>query len=194
MESYNGSIWKHYQKGFVPNEFVPYLRERTKDYWGNEVEINMWKGPMPAATVQPELVRINKGMQFMKMFADDPCPVGFQKDPVNMGYCIKEELRHEPVFYTDKAFIPLKQYFNGSADSGGVKERNEDYRRISEQTDMRSVNPLTGLYTVYFQPLQSSSPIRYVNPTTGPEKYDSSWNLYRQSSYAKMPTADSYLG
>jgi hypothetical protein len=194
MESYNGSVWKHYQPGFVDDTFIPYLRERTEDAWGNQVEINMWKDSLPATTVQPELVRINKGMSFMKMFEEDPCPVGFQKDPVNMGYCIKEELRHEPVFYTEKAFIPLKQYFNGPADNGGVRKRVEDYRRVSEQTDMRSVNPMNGQYTVYFQPLQSSSNTRYVNPTTGPEKYDASWNFYRQSSYAKMATGDSYLG
>jgi len=73
MESYNGSVWKHYQPGFVDDMYVPYLRETTVDRWGNRVEINNWKGPMPASTVQPELVRINRGLSYMRLFSDDPC-------------------------------------------------------------------------------------------------------------------------
>ena len=190
----NSSVWKHYQFGYVPDEFVPYLREATTDAWGNKVEVNNWKGPMPTSTVQPELVRINRGLSFQRLFSSDPCPPGWVNDPENLGYCVAETLRHEPVFYTDKAFIPMKQYFDGPADSAGVVPRNGDYRRISEQTDMRSVNPLTGHYTVYYQPVNSSAHTRYTNPTPGPELYDATWNKARQNSYATMATKDSYLG
>lgn len=190
----NSSVWKHYQVGYIDDSFVPYLRESTADAWGNKVEINNWKGPMPESTVQPELVRINKGLSFQRLFSNDPCPPGWKNDPETLGYCVADELRHEPVFYTDKAFIPMKQYFDGPADKAGVVPRNGGYRRISEQTDMRSVNPITGHYTVYYQPNNSSARTRYVNPTPGPEMYDSSWNKARQNRYASMATKDSYLG
>lgn len=190
----NNSVWARYQPGYVTPEFIPYLREQTTDAWGNQVEINNWKRSMPSSTVQPELVRMNLGMRFQRLFEVDPCPPGWKKDPNELAYCIPEELRHEPVFYTNKAFIPLKQYFNGSAESGGVLLRDQGYRRISEQTDLRSVNPFTGEYTVYYQPIESSAHTRYVSPTPGPQKFDTSWNKARQSSYASMPTRDSYLG
>ncbi len=191
----NSSVWKHYQPGYVADEYVPYLRELATDAYGNDVEVNNWKGPMPTTMVQPELVRINKGLTYMRLYADDPCALGWKKDPNNLGYCVQEPLRHEPVFYTKKAFIAKNQYFNGPQYENGVLNRNEDYRRISEQTDMRSVNPLTGEYTVYYQPLQSAARTRYLTPVIGDkEKFDKSWNLSRQSGYAKMPTADSLLG
>ena len=192
MDSFNGSVWKHYQPGFIDDLYVPYLRETTTDAWGNKVEINNWKEPMPPTMVQPELVRINRGLSFMKLFSTDPCPVGWVSDKQNLGYCVTEPLRHESVFYTDKAFIPQKQYFDGPAENG-VVQRNGGYRRISEQTDMRSVNPLNGQYTVYYQPVQSSAPIRYVNPTPSDDMFDGSWNKARQGRYASMPSKDSLL-
>lgn len=188
------SVWTRYQPGFIDDTFVPYLKEKTTDAWGNAVQINNWKGPMPSSTVQPELVRINRGLSFQRLFSNDACPPGWKNDPENLGYCVADDLRHEPVFYTEKAFIPMKQFFNGPADSSGVVPRNGDFRRVSEQTDMRSVNPLTGQYTVYFQPINSSAKTRYVNPTPGPELYDTSWNKARQSRYASMATKESYLG
>ena len=84
----------------------------------------------------------------MRLFENDPCPPGWKKDTQNLGYCVAEPLRHEPVFYTEKAFIAKKQYFDGPSEQG-VVPRNGGYRRVSEQTDMRSVNPLNGHYTVY---------------------------------------------
>lgn len=187
------SIWTRYQPGFVDPTYVPYLKTKTVDYWGNQVEINSWKKDPPKTMVQPELIRINKGLRFQRMFEEDPCPVGWQKDTENIGYCTVKPLRHEPVFYTGKAFIAERQFFDGPADSGGVRERNEGHRRISEQTDLRSVNPLTGEYQIYYEPVQSSAKNRYVNPVPPPVKYDTSWNEPRQSSYAKLSTSDSYL-
>lgn len=190
----NLSVWQRYQPGFVDPEYVPYMRERTKDRWGNEVEINRWEVQGPETMVQPELVRINKGMTFQRMFEEDPCPVGWTKNPgASDAYCYQAPLRHEPVFYTDKAFIAKNQYFGGSTDSGGVLNRNQSARQISEQSDLRSVNPLTGDYTVYYQPVSSSAKVRYTNPSPSGVKYDTSWNLSRQQGYATLATPDSYL-
>ena len=198
-------VWAHYTPGFIDPLYVPYLREKVKDRWGNEVEINRWKKQGSPAMVQPELVRINQGLAFQRMFESDPCPIGWTKPKNNEGppgYCYQAPLRHEPVFYTDKAFIAQNQYWQGPADgfgsdgtsaSNGVRNRNQNHRTISEQTDMRSVDPTTGDYKVYFHPVVANSQVRYVTPTPGPEKYDGSWNKHRQHQYAQMATTDSYL-
>jgi hypothetical protein len=193
----NEGVWSYYQPGFVHSAYVPYLRVKDTDAWGNKVEINTWEEQGPKSMVQPELVRINQGLRFQKMFEEDPCPVGFTKDPNNLGYCQVAPLRHEPVFYTDKSFIAKKQYWQGPGDPSQAKgelNRNENFREISEQTDMRSVNPITGQYQVVYHPVLSSAKPRYTNPTPGPEKYDATWNLARQSGYASMATKYSYLG
>lgn len=194
----NVSPWSYYSPGFVHPDFVPYLRERTTDRWGNQVEINSWKQQGPSSTVQPELVRINKGMTFQRMFESDPCPPGWQKTPDSSGYCTQMPLRHEPVFYTDKAFIAKNQYWEGPGDPSCAKgelSRTAGIREISEQSDMRSMNPLTGQYKVYFQPLESSGKVRYASPDIPDNrKYDANWNLPRQRQYASMATTDSYLG
>lgn len=196
----NEGVWDYYQPGFVHSEFVPYLKYKDTDAWGNKVQINRWKQQGPLSTVQPELVRINKGLRFQKLHAEDPCPNGFQKDPNNLGYCDIAPLRNEPVFYTDKSFIAKKQYWQGPGDPSPAKgelDRNGGFREVSQETDMRSVDPLTGHYKVYYHPVMSSSNNRYMNPVPGPEKYDKAWDLpymARQSSYANMATRDSYLG
>jgi len=194
----NLSVWHRYAPGWVSPDFVPYLRELTTDRWGNKVEINRWKKQGPLSTVQPELVRINKGLTFQRLFETDPCPPGWEKlknDP--SGYCYQAPLRHEPVFYTDKAFIAKNQFWQGPGDpspANGELDRNAGFRQVSEQSDLRSVSPLTGNYTVFYQPLPSAAKTRYVGPVPKDVKYDANWNLSRQSHYASMATQDSYLG
>lgn len=166
------TIWSHYQPGYVDPMFVPYLRTYIQDPWNNQISTNTWErqslGPKSngyrTGIVDPALFRLNWGQSFMNMFADDPCPPGFEK--AAGGYCVKSSRDAEPIFYTDKAFVAKNQYFNGYADT-----TNQE-RRISEQTDLRSVNPLTGHYTVYYRP----------NPGNR--------NCTR---YGKVPTKDSYL-
>lgn len=186
MES-NTSVWHYYQPGFVHEDFVPYLRDKIQDPSGNTVSISRWKrqGCVPGM-VEPALVRINKGLTFQRMFDSDPCPNGFVKD--ENSYCVREPLRGEPVFYTDKAFIAKRQYWDGY----GVA--NPGPRRVSEQTDLRSVNPLNGQYTVYYNPSQWSAPQKYANPVPNTSlQYDRSWNLPRDRGYAQSQTLDSYL-
>lgn len=194
MESNYGSVWNYYQQGWVDPLYVPYLRELIKDRWGNTVSINSWeKNSCLGSMTDQRLMRINKGMSFMRMFEQDPCPPGWVKVPGDdaNSMCVQNPLVHEPVFYTSKAFIPQRQFWDGPAE--GVA-RQPVPRRISEQTDMRSVNPLDGHYHVDFQPIVSESKTRYYSPVNStPGKYDHSWNLARGGGYASMPTTDSYL-
>jgi hypothetical protein len=191
----NVSVWDYYQPGFVHPGYVPYLRKNIKDKWGNTVNVNTWEKQGPPGMVAPELVRINKGMSFMRMFESDPCPPGWEKVPDDSAMCVQRKLKHEPIFYSDKAFIAKRQYWKGTA----VQIADPRYdRRVSEQTDLRSVNPLTGQYTIYYKPVESSAHTKYGFPLQSqsakePGKYDQNWNLPRDEKYLGVATKDSYL-
>lgn len=166
----NQSVWDMYQPGYVDPMYVPYLRYEIRDPWNNKVNINKWEyqtlGPNggPSGMVDPILLRKNWGSDFMNMFQDDPCPYPYEK--TEGGRCVRKVDYHEPVFYTDKSFIPQYQHFQAYS-TCPVPDR-----RISEQTDLRSVSPLTGQYVVYFKPVNSS---------------------YGDTKYGQVCTKDSYL-
>jgi hypothetical protein len=183
----NQPVWERYNPGYVDEEFVPYLRDKVQDDWGNTVSINMWEkqGCVPSL-VEPALIRKNWGLRFMRQFDSDPCPNGFMG--AGDSYCVREPLKFEPVFYTDKSFIAKRQFWDGYALA------NPGVRRVSEQTDLRSVNPLTGQYTVYYNPSQWSARRRYAYPVPDTsQQYDRSWYLPVERGYAKSATTDSYL-
>jgi hypothetical protein len=188
MQSEHGAVWTYYQPGYVPAEYVPYQRKLTKDRWGNVVSINTWEKQGCPGAVQPELVRVNKGLTFQKMYTDDPCPDGFRS--VQDGYCVRDADPDETrVFYTDKAFIPQKQFWNGY----GVRPVGP--RRISQPTDLRSVDPFTGEYKIYYSPSAWSDQRRYARPIKSTKnQYDDSWGLASHGGYQISPTKDSYLG
>ena len=215
----NESVWHRYQPLYVSPLYIPYLRQIVPDRFGNDVSINTWEGETCGAETglySPELVRIGKGVEFQKLFTDDPCPDGWMKAPgdekqipyrqgetaassAKVGYCVRQPLRHEPVFYTKKAFIPQRQFWNGPAEQ--VTEQPTTKRHISDQFDMRSMNISTGDYEVYYNPVLASSHNRYappLPPTNTPHggvcQYDYTWGMPRKNNYASMPTADSYLG
>ena len=189
----NLSVWHYYQNGFIHPDYAPYIRDRIQDENGNIIEINRTKRQGSRDTVEPYLVRRDKGMKFMRIFNDDPCPVGWKKAPDSM--CVADKRNQEPVFFTEKAFIAKNQYWNGYA--------TDEQRNVSEPTDLRSVNPLTGLYTVYYAPHKSNDRRRYVNPVR-PDRnipldiqtkiqYDQSWGLPVQSSYKTLGSKDSFI-
>ena len=190
----NTSVWDYYQQGFVHPGYVPYLHKIVTDKWGNKVKINEWERQGSPSMVAPELVRRNKGMTFQRMFETDPCPPGWTKVPGNTGYCVQKELKHEPVFYTDKAFIAKRQYWRGYTDGTQAEAESRSTRRISEQTDLRSVNPLTGQYTIYYKPVESAANTRYTPPVPPPGKFDQTWNLERDRKFQPLDVKDSYLG
>ena len=188
MES-NTSVWTYYQPGYVPDEYVPYLREKVKDRNGNTVSVNTWEKNGCSGWVDEGMVRKGWGRRFMRMFDTDPCPPGL-KD-AGGSYCVRSDGNFEPVFYTNKAFIAKKQYWDGYADQRASRTK----RTVSEQTDLRSVNPLTGQYTVYYKPVKSGSSTRYVSPNVNvKQQYDVSWNKEPFNKYAGLPTKDSLLG
>lgn len=188
----NNSVWSYYQPGFVDPLYVPYQRTITKDAWGNEVSINTWQKQGDPFLTDPGMVRRNWGRRFMRMFDDDPCPPGWVK---NGSYCVRSDGHFKPVFYTDDAFIAKNQYWAGYTDSNFVSQPHQKRgRRVSEQTDLRSVNPLTGEYEVYFLPSTTKARVRYVSPLVDTHKqYDPNWALPTERSYANLATKDSYL-
>jgi len=185
-----------YQPGYYPEAYLPYKRDLVRDKWGNTVSINTWAKQASPDIVEPALVRVNKGLTFQKMFDSDPCPNGWKKSADS--YCVREDLKHEPVFYTDKAFIPKNQYWQGYGDSHSIMGDGPP-RRSSQQTDLRTVHPLTGDYAVYYPSSQWSAPRRYTpvrkdGPGPVTDQYDKSWGLPAERGYATLHTTDSYLG
>lgn len=173
----NLSIWHYYQPNFVHPDFVPYLRHNLPDSSGHYVNINTWEKQGPPHIVQPELVRVNWGMKFVRRNSDIPCPPGFipSNTEGEEGYCYPRPKDYEPVFYTNKAFIAKNQYWDSyiqqpmiQAESITGKVPIDSQPYISESFDMRSINPLTGKYNAYFLPSRNTG--KYgMNPT--PESY-----------------------
>ncbi len=188
----NTGVWSAYQPGYVHPEYVPYLRKKTFDKWGNEVQINTWEKQGDPTFVEPALVRVNKGLTFQLQFSNDPCPNGFSK--ADNSYCVRQPLKHEQVFYTDKAFLPKRQYWGGYADDEAISNTSDGKRQTSNTFDLRSVNPFTGNYTVYYPGHTSAAPVRYGKPVINTRKqYDQSWDLPAKRGYATLHTNDSYL-
>jgi len=207
----NTSVWTQYQPGYVHPLYVPYQREKTTDRWGNEILLNTWKkndcaGAGLSGMVDPNLLRVNKGLTFQRMFDSDPCPAGFKKSKTDQTYCIRDPPKHEQVFFTDKAFIPKRQYWGGYASEEGVRnsarpgftglpEGGPSLPRSSSTFDMRSISPLDGRYTVYFDSNKSAADVRYGRPVMNTRKqYDQNWYLPVSNGYATVHTSDSYLG
>jgi hypothetical protein len=166
---YNQTAWANYNEGYVDPLFVPYMRYNVMDNQGNYVNINKWEvGPEPDV-VNPATIRKGWRLNFMNQFGEDACPYPYQKG--QDGWCSMDDTRDVPAymgnFYTSNAYIPKRQFWSGYGDISGKP------RRVSESFDMRSVNPNTGRYTVY---------------------YLSKQDVDMESRYAKLPTRDSYLG
>lgn len=167
---YNNSLWHNYTDGYVGKLFVPYQRKPMMVDNGNgelhKLYVNSWsENGCKDGLFDETLVRKGWSLNFMRQHADFPCPVGWKAGLD--GWCIKQEPENEPVFYTDKAFIPKNQYWNGYG------HPNVEPKRISESFDMRSINPLNGNYYVFFQPKENYGPNKTV--------------------YQRNATADSYL-
>jgi hypothetical protein len=185
----NDSVWKYYQKGFVDELYVPYLRSIVKDPMNNNVSINTWSNQGCSELVSEDLVRKDWGLRFQRMFDTDPCPLGWVSGPD--GYCFREPLKHERVFYTNKAFIAKRQYWDGY---GQPQPKAPSGSPISQETDLRSVNPYTGNYTVYYPGIDTKARVTYAKPIKSDlDQYDTSWSLPPQRSYQYLPTSDSYL-
>lgn len=213
MEINNNSVYSYYKKDWVHPEFVPYLRSVRTDTWKNKVDVNLWSHQGAPQLVDDQLVRINKGMSFQRMWDSDPCPVGWKKAPNHIddkpsGFCEKDNPPFESVFYTDRAFIASKQNFDGytkpnrhakkvmNARSDNQPRLNMTYSElqptnVSDTFDMRSVSPFSGKYQIFF----NSKPhhkTRYINPNAV-DGLRGEWYRNEESYYGSLPTSDSYL-
>ena len=209
----NNSVFDYYKKDFVHPEFVPYLRATRVDNWGNKVDTNLWSHQGAPQLVDDQLTRINKGMSFQLLFADDACPPGWKKvgnhaDGKPSAYCEVDKKPNAAVFYSDKAFIAKRQNFNGytkpniqaqkviNARSDNQPKLNMTYNElkqtnVSDTFDMRSINTFTGRYVEYF----GSKPYhrtRYINPNAI-DGLRGEWYRNEQSYYGSLPMSDSYL-
>ncbi len=157
----NLPVWAYYNKDntkFVDPLYVPYQKTwiTTKD--GDTCPVNTWPVQGYAdGLVNPGLVRKGWGLDFMLLHPDkDPCPEGWSKEG---DMCVA----NEPEFggtgnglYSDNAFVPKYQYWNGYTQY----PRNAYVREISE-FDNRSINPFTGDMISYITSYPSSSTTGY---------------------------------
>lgn len=170
----NLPIWAHYQPGFIDPLFRPYTRTDALDHRKRMININRtpYTSLAPSGPIDPGMVRRGWGLRFQLMHPNDPCPSGFTKDPSD-GYCYRHEPEFEQVFYSDKAFLARNQFWGGFVDSKpgpfGTEQSTPAYRP-SNEFDLRSVDPLTGYYHVYYP----------------------GHNIAKQP-YASLTTRDSYL-
>lgn len=200
----NLPVWEYYRKGYADPDFEPYQKIITKDRWGNEVAINPTKVQGCAGLVEPEIVRINKGLIFQRKFDTDPCPNGWKKptgknqqDAISQSFCVREEIRHEPIFYTDKAFIAKNQYF---ASVVGKEIDDPSKQSYSNEFDLRSIDHNTGKYHIWYQSKPSSERYqKYVSPLKSKDEngrlkqWDDSWYKYPNHGYKTQHFNDSYI-
>lgn len=168
----NLSTWDYYQKDFIDPLYAPYQKKwvKTRDIGPDGVEyeqdcpVHAWteKEGYFNGLVNPAGVRKNWGKMFQLKHSTFSCPFGYVKGEDN--YCFEAEPEFEPVFYTPKAFLPRRRYWNTYAPP------NEGFRKTTDSFDFRSVNPNTGRYSK-----TKSSP-------------NSSFNYY-----GSQPTPSSYL-
>lgn len=109
----NLPVWAYYKKGFVDPLYAPYqskkvhLAEGSNKSMGKcRIDLRTPYKSLSLNSNNRNLIRDGWGMRFQKQFSYDPCPRGFMPDPDNLGYCIQKELEYEPIFYTEKAYLP----------------------------------------------------------------------------------------
>ena len=159
----NLPVWKYYEDGFVDPMYVPYQKSWTqiRNNCGDCVDwpTNTWqKFPIGGGLASAGQTRRGRGLTFQLEHPDDPCPMGWKRadcGEVDTGYCVKEELEFEPVFYTEKAFIPKNQYWNGydSCSKGYNSEKLNCPKKgcgiDGDALSMRSISPYTGKWMPY---------------------------------------------
>lgn len=230
----NGAVWPMYAEGYVDPIYTPYtgdcLRPSSEAGGRNSSTHNN----LDFNAVRQIGSSHGEGLDFMRLHADDPCPPGFEQKPApgkdprsgrrsprgsgdqvrpdhnpNLLFCRArtKTLTHEPVFYTDKAFVAKKQYPRGYADC----VTSDHY--VSQPTDMRSVVPHgvpcsndrraprdAGQFRVSHFPVDSSAGTRYERPYVGgctsarpgQDTYPRDPN-FGSSRYQQSGTKDSYL-
>lgn len=157
---YNASVWDYYPKNdskYLSPMYAPY-----QPWFSRAKDGQICPAPSPFAPqgysdgfVNEGLVRKGWGLSFMLKHTDDPCPAGWTKESDGMCY------ENEPEFgsygnglYSENAFVPKYQYWNGYTQSN----KNAFVREINE-FDNRSINPFTGEMISYITsyPAQSTT-------------------------------------
>jgi len=116
MPDLNLPVWAYYSKGFIDPLYLPY--QKTKVVANNpndprgptscQIEVFPAKSNGSPLSFNQEEVRKGKFLNFQRQYTTDPCPPNYSKGKGN--WCIQDDPEYEPIFYTDKAFLPVKRF------------------------------------------------------------------------------------
>lgn len=134
--------------------FIPYMKTPMCDGRGCPDEVNTWKKLGRYPDINQGTIRKGLGLSFQRMFAADPCPVGWTPGS-GENWCHQAQPEFIPLFYTDKAFLPKNQYWEGNFQQDCAKRyRNKNF-------DNHTVSPFTGLRSQGYIPFQESGMTKY---------------------------------
>lgn len=198
-----GTIWARLQQPTHP-DFAPYVKVKKIAPDGREYMVypQNHDGRL-SKNFDQSLLRRREGQRFQKEHSRYPCPEGWLES-TDRSYCERfgdseKALRGihdgppkaEAVgLYSDHAYVPRMQYF---ANPDPPQKSN-----YSDSTFVRSHDPRTGGYQVFYEPKPGPSVATYLplSMITSDVRYDPSWHLAPERSRVKsspLPTGDSYL-
>lgn len=153
---YNASLWSYYppnDQKFVHPLYAPYVKQIIPNGDGGYCEVNKWSQKEHSGCYFSELDRKGWGTTFQLMHPTDPCPEGYTK--VENGYCVQNQHEFEGTFYTDEAFVPKYQYWDG------YTTRSDCSKQEISEFDMKSINPHTGNFVIYHNPTPNKNTHKY---------------------------------
>ena len=164
MVDINLPVWDYYPPNnsrYLDNLYLPYLKLAktcNNPVTGEPEECDVYpfkKQGCVGTLVNENLVRKGWGLDFQMLEPGyNMCPEGWTKD-ASTGWCTTNEPEFSGTFYSQNAWVPKYQYFDGYAPQHvGRKPRVSEF-------EMRSINPFTGNYVVYFTSRPSLDPHKY---------------------------------
>ncbi len=159
---------------FIDEMYVPYQKHKIPIRGdGCYIKLNSWaKLPCPEL-VDPSQLRIDWGLDFLRVHPQDPCPGGWTD--IGNGFCRKMDIEsYQGNFYTKDTFdVAYQDTYSYTVDPRSTEQIDRLKAQDTAPTfQKRSVNPNTGHYVQYYNE---------IPPSGG-------------NVYGKLPTRFGYLG
>ena len=149
---------------FTDPLFVPYQRKNIPlDDQGCYIPVNSWSDMGNPNFVNEAHYRREWNLDFKRLYGD-PCPGGWRS--AGNGMCVKvREEGNQSNFYTDDLFKVKYQYHNGyTVDTRNIPcDKRPPLRNQADSPTFKgaSLNPKTGNYVLYYDPIPNKNENRY---------------------------------